>query len=142
MLKSSIAQLFLLTPMAAGLCGSAQTPTVNSVVVPAWEDVASWDSVRPIQTHNIVYANVAQPGNRSANPASGTSVTSGTSGSTVPAAENSATAAPGTMKPRLDVLQMPSSKRLSLYFNSMAAGGFEATVPTASTPSAPSWLAE
>ena len=104
MLKLRIAQLFLLTSMAACLSGSSQTPAVNSVVVPAWEDMATWDSVHPIQTRDIVYASVAQTGNPSANP------NPGTPAGTVPAIEKSATTAPGKMELHLDVLQMPSSK--------------------------------
>jgi acetyl esterase/lipase len=78
----------------------AQTP----MATPAWMDAASWESVQPLATRNIVYANVPVPGNPSANP------NPGTAGGGMPRVPNSATAAPGTLDLHLDVLQVASVK--------------------------------
>ena len=93
--------LFTLLAAIAGRSSFAQTAPAAA---PAWENVASWDSVHPVITRNVVYANVPQPGNPSANP------NPGTPGGIAASIPNSATAAPGTMDLHLDVLQMPSSK--------------------------------
>jgi acetyl esterase/lipase len=94
----------LVTAMVAGRPAFAQTPPSASAARPAWEDVASWDSIHPVVTKNIVYANVPRPGNPSANP------NPGTPGGIVASIPDSPSAAPGTMDLHLDVLQMPSPK--------------------------------
>jgi acetyl esterase/lipase len=70
----------------------------------AWMDAASWESVQPVVTRNIVYANVPVPGNPSANP------NPGLAGGGMPRVPNSPNAAPGTLDLHLDVLQVTSSK--------------------------------
>ena len=81
-----------------GVFASAQTAK------PGWMDVTSWDNVHPVETKNIVYANVPLPGNPSANPYPGTP------GGVVVPVSNSVAAAAGTMDLHLDVLQVPSAK--------------------------------
>jgi acetyl esterase/lipase len=79
-------------------CGQAP------VAAPAWADAASWASVHPVATRNIVYANVPVPGNPSANP------NPGLAGGGMPRVANSPAAAPGTLDLHLDVLQVVSAK--------------------------------
>jgi acetyl esterase/lipase len=82
---------------------SAQVAPTPAVPSSPWEDTSSWDHVQPVVTKNIVYANVPQPGNPSANP------DPGTPGGIVAAHPDPRPAAPGTMNLHLDVLQMPSA---------------------------------
>jgi acetyl esterase/lipase len=79
-------------------CGQAPA------AAPAWMDAASWGSVHPVATRNIVYVNVPVPGNPSANP------NPGLAGGGMPRIANSPTVAPGTLDLHLDVLQVSSAK--------------------------------
>ena len=69
---------------------------------PAWADIASWKTVKPVETDNIVYANVPIVPNPSANPNPGTP-----GGLRAPVPN---TAPPGTLNLHVDVLQVPSAK--------------------------------
>jgi acetyl esterase/lipase len=102
--KTQTTLVALVASIAAGHSSIAQTPLAAPAGGPAWETIASWDSVQPTVTKNIVYANVPRPGNPSANP------NPGTPGGIVPSIPNSPTAAPGTMDLHLDVLQVHSQK--------------------------------
>lgn len=84
--------------LSAGSAMHAQNPG------PAWMHPEAWDSVRPVKTSNIVYANVPVPGNPSADP------NPGTPGGIVAAIPNSAGAPANSMDLHLDVLQVPSAK--------------------------------
>ena len=88
--------------LTAGAFASAQAPSASPLA--SWADIAGWESVHPVATRNIVYANVAVPGNPSANP------NPGIAGGGMPRVANSPTAAPGTLDLHLDVLQMASPK--------------------------------
>jgi acetyl esterase/lipase len=102
--KTQTTVVALMASIAAGHSSIAQTPLAAPAGGPAWETIASWDSVQPTVTKNIVYANVPRPGNPSANP------NPGTPGGIVPSIPNSPTAAPGTTDLHLDVLQVHSQK--------------------------------
>lgn len=102
--KAQTTAFVLLAWITVGGPTFAQAPPPASASVPGWEDVASWDSVHPIITRNIVYANVPRPGNPSANP------NPGTPGGIAASVLDAPPAAPGTMNLHLDVLQMPSPK--------------------------------
>ncbi len=84
--------------MFVAACAFAQTPART----PAWADIASWNAVKPVETDNIVFANVPIIANPSASPNPGTPA-----GIRTPLPN---TAPPGTMDLHLDVYQMPSSK--------------------------------
>lgn len=71
---------------------------------PAWSDPSTWDSVHPTRTRNIVYGNVALPGNPSAN------LDPGTPGGIVPKIPNAPASPPGTIDLHLDVLQIPAAR--------------------------------
>jgi len=88
--------------MAAGSSAFAQVPAAASTSAAAWEDAASWKAVKPVETDNIVYANVPVIANPSASPDPGTP-----SGIRAPIPS---TAAPGTLNLHVDVFQMPSPK--------------------------------
>src|ERR1035437_1960807 len=79
----------------------AQTAT-PAAAAPCWADVESWSAVKPIETDNIVYANVPLISNPNASPDPGTP-----SGIRAPLPS---TAAPGTMDLHVDVYRVPSSK--------------------------------
>ena len=81
---------------AAGAAGFAQSKAAS------WEDPANWAAAKPVETLNIIYANVPLIANPSANPDPGTP-----GGLRAPVPN---TAPPGTMDLRVDVLQMPSNK--------------------------------
>jgi acetyl esterase/lipase len=85
-----------------GVSGFAQTPAATVVGPQAWEDVASWNQVHPVETDNIVYANVPLIANPSAAPDPGTPA-----GIRAPLPN---TAPTGTMDLHVDVYQTPSSK--------------------------------
>lgn len=71
---------------------------------PVWMRPETWDSVHPVKTSNIVYANVPVPGNPSADP------DPGIPGGIVARIPNSADAPASSMDLHLDVLQVPSAK--------------------------------
>ncbi len=78
------------------------TLTASNGLAQTWTDVASWDAVHPVETDNIVYANVPLIPNPSASPNPGTPA-----GIRAPLPN---TAPAGTMNLHVDVLQMPSAK--------------------------------
>lgn len=80
----------------AALC---QTPAGSA---PAWENPATWSDVHPVETDNIVFANVPLITNPAASPDPGTP-----NGIRNPVKED---VPPGTMNLHVDVYQMPSSK--------------------------------
>ena len=83
--------------MAIGaLC---QTPAESA---PAWEIPATWSDVHPVETDNIVFANVPLITNPAASPDPGTP-----NGIRNPVKED---VPPGTMNLHVDVYQTPSSK--------------------------------
>lgn len=84
--------------VAAGAQGPADLPPTNAV----WENVATWEQVKPVETDNIVFANVPLIKNPSAAADPGTPA-----GIRQPLPN---TAAPGTMDLHVDVYQVPSSK--------------------------------
>jgi acetyl esterase/lipase len=106
--KGDLFAIFLSLAMVAWSAStSAQVPSAvpaTSSATPAWSDVASWDSVHPTITKNIVYANVPILPNPSANG------DPGVAGGGAPDVANSPSAALGTMDLHLDVLQVSSSK--------------------------------
>jgi acetyl esterase/lipase len=89
-----------------------------------WKDVASWDSVRPHKTTNIVYANVPLPGNPSANP------DPGIPGGIVARIPNSAGAAAGTIDLHLDVLQVQSAKPTAVVLQLHGGGWIRGDRPS------------
>lgn len=100
MRRSHLAVVMNMASILAVTMACGQAP----VAAPAWMDAASWGSVHPVATRNIVYANVPVPGNPSANP------NPGLAGGGMPRMANSPTAAPGTLDLHLDVLQVASAK--------------------------------
>ena len=64
MRRSHLAVVMNMASILAVTMACGQAP----VAAPAWMDAASWGSVHPVATRNIVYANVPVPGNPSANP--------------------------------------------------------------------------
>jgi acetyl esterase/lipase len=82
--------------------GHAQSPA--PAAGPAWEDLANWNSVKPIETDNIVYAQVP----RIPNPSAAASPDPGSPNGVRPAVPNTGPA--GTMDLHVDVYQVPSSK--------------------------------
>jgi len=82
----------------------ATTQTSISAAPPAWTDVASWKSVRPVETDDIVYRNVPLIPNPSANASPDPGTPSGIR-KPLPS-----TAPPGTLDLHVDLLQMPSAK--------------------------------
>jgi acetyl esterase/lipase len=82
--------------------GFAQSPASTNSRGPAWADVTNWNQVHPVETDNIVYANVPLIANPSAAADPGTPA-----GIRAPLPN---TAAAGTMDLHVDVYQMPSPK--------------------------------
>jgi acetyl esterase/lipase len=77
-------------------------PVFGQAPAAAWEDPATWKIVKPIETDNIVYANVPIVLNPSASPNPGTPA-----GIRAPIPS---TGAPGTMDLHVDLYRMPSPK--------------------------------
>jgi acetyl esterase/lipase len=95
----------LAAAMCAGLSVAVAGAQTAAGLVPtgsAWEDVATWEQVKPVETDNIVFANVPLIKNPSASPNPGTPA-----GIREPLPN---TAPPGTMDLHVDVYQVPSSK--------------------------------
>jgi acetyl esterase/lipase len=102
----SIAGAFALTALAAaGLAGAAigqVVPEPGPSPADAWVNPATWATVQPIETDNVVFANVPLILNPSANPDPGTP-----RGIRAPLPDN---APPGTENLHLDVYRMPSPR--------------------------------
>ena len=96
--KIGIAGVWGLLAVAAGAQSGADLPPTNS----SWENVATWKEVKPVETDNIVYANVPLIPNPSASPDPGTPA-----GIREPLPN---TAPPGTKDLHVDVYQVPSPK--------------------------------
>lgn len=86
-----------------GMAAAAQGPTELPPTGASWENVSTWTAVKPIETNNIVFANVPLIANPSANPDPGTPA-----GIREPLPN---TAPAGTKDLHVDVYQVPSSKR-------------------------------
>jgi acetyl esterase/lipase len=90
---------------AAGLVacvqGRGQAAPTASASAPTWEDPANWMKIKPVETDNIVFANVPLIPNPSANPDPGTP-----GGIRKPVPE---TGKPGTKDLHIDVYRMPSA---------------------------------
>lgn len=88
--------------MSSGAVSIAQSPADLPPTNSPWENVATWQQVKPVETDNIVYANVPLIKNPSASPDPGTPA-----GIRQPLPN---TAPPGTMDLHVDVYQVPSTK--------------------------------
>ena len=100
MRKASFAVAMCVTcSLAAGAQGPAELPPTDA----AWENVASWSQVKPVETDNIVFANVPLIKNPSAAADPGTPA-----GIREPLPS---TAPSGTKDLHLDVYQVPSSNQ-------------------------------
>ena len=85
-------------PLVTG-SSAATAPAQPVAAGPAWEDVSSWGNLHPVETHNIVYANMPVIKNPSVlNP-------SRPGGAVLPTPNVG-----GTVDLHLDVFQMPSAK--------------------------------
>lgn len=104
--------------MAAVTMACAQTPAVP----PAWMDTANWASVHPVETHNVVYANMPVIKNPSVlNP-------SRPGGAVLPAPNFG-----GTVDLHLDVFQMPSAKPAPVVVH-LHGGGWTAPAGQSHSP--------
>jgi acetyl esterase/lipase len=95
-----VAAAWIVASASAHAQASTAAP-VPAVTGPAWADPANWNGIKPVETHDIVYANV--PLIR--NPSAEASQTPGSVRKPMPT-----TGAPGTMDVHLDVYQVPSTK--------------------------------
>ncbi|MGA1984448.1 MAG: alpha/beta hydrolase [Acidobacteriaceae bacterium] len=104
--------------MVAVTMACAQTP----VAAPAWMDSTNWASVRPVETHNIVYANMPVVKNPSVlNP-------SRPGGAVLPTPSIG-----GTVDLHLDVFQMPSAKPAPVVVH-LHGGGWTAPAGQSHSP--------
>ncbi len=95
-------RILLVTASTALLLIALTQPGFAQTAAPAWEDVSTWRSVKPVETDNIVYANVPIVANPSANPNPGTP-----GGIRAPLPN---TAPPGTLDLHVDLYQVQSAK--------------------------------
>ena len=72
MVRLPVAALTVTTLMSVSAGLPAYAQPAAGVAVSTWEDVASWNTVHPIETDDIVYANVSLVRNPSASPDPGT----------------------------------------------------------------------
>lgn len=119
MRKLSLAVLTAITLIATG---HAQTSAPAGA--PAWEDPANWNSVKPIETPNIVYAQVP----RIANPSAAASPDPGTPNGIRPTVPNTGPA--GTMDLHVDVYQVPSSTPTPVILQIHGGGWIRGDRPT------------
>jgi len=104
--------------MAAVTMACAQT----AVAAPAWQDVSSWESLHPVETHNIVYANMPVIKNPSVlNP-------SRPGGAVLPTPNVG-----GTVDLHLDVFQMPTAKPAPVVVH-LHGGGWTAPAGQSHSP--------
>jgi acetyl esterase/lipase len=115
----SLTALIMTTLIAVG---HAQSPA--PATSPAWEDPANWNSVKPIETDNIVYAQVP----RIANPSAAASPDPGSPNGIRPAVPN--TGPTGTMDLHVDVYQIPSSKPTPVILQIHGGGWIRGDRPT------------
>ena len=104
MSKARLAARVAVASILAGASACAQAPAATDVPVaagPAWADPANWKSIKPVETHDVVYANVPLIHN----PSAEASQTPGSVRKPMPT-----TGAPGTMDVHLDVYQVASEK--------------------------------
>lgn len=88
--------------LSVNVAGYCQASPAGAGATDSWENVATWQQVKPVETDNIVYANVPLINNPSASPHPGTP-----SGIRQPLPN---TAPAGTMDLHLDVYQVPSAE--------------------------------
>jgi acetyl esterase/lipase len=110
----------------AKLPAAAQT-AASSGAPAAWEDPANWKSVKPIETDNIVYANVPHI----ANPSAEASPNPGTPNGIRTPIPN--TGAPGTIDLHLDVYQVPSNKATPVVIQFHGGGWIRGDRPSSSS---------
>ncbi len=92
MRRLHLAAVMVVIVIFAGSDALAQTQA--AAASPVWADAANWESVHPVATRNIVYANVPILGNPSANP------NLGIAGGGMPPVPNcSASSRPNSSKP-------------------------------------------
>ena len=114
--------------LIAALSAAAQTAAPAAPTsAPAWADPANWRSVKPIETDNIVYANVP----RIPNPSAAASPNPGTPNGIRAAVPE--TGAPGTMDLHLDVYQVPSDKPTPVILQIHGGGWIRGDRPTSSS---------
>jgi acetyl esterase/lipase len=104
MSKFGVASMAAVISILAGASASAQAPAAPAVPAasgPAWAGPANWKTIKPVETHDIVYANVPLIHN----PSAEASQTPGSVRKPMPT-----TGAPGTMDVHLDVYQVASEK--------------------------------
>lgn len=94
-------RIAMLMCLGLGGAATAQAPELPPTNSP-WENVATWNQVKPIETDNVVFANVPLINNPSASPDPGTPA-----GIRQPLPN---TAPPGTKDLHVDVYQVPSPK--------------------------------
>jgi acetyl esterase/lipase len=128
LLASSAPALLFAAILAAPAQSASPNPsgsTANpqpAAAGPAWQDVASWAEVRPVATHNIVYATMPVIKNPSVlNP-------SRPGGAVLPAPT-----AGGTVDLHLDVFQMPSAKPAPVVLH-LHGGGWTAPAGQSRSP--------
>jgi len=97
-LFAAVTLIFAEIPALAQAPAAAAAPVASG---PAWADPANWKGITPVETHDIVYANVPLI----LNPSAEASQTPGSVRKPMPT-----TGAPGTMDVHLDVYQVPSDK--------------------------------
>lgn len=113
-----LAALLVIPLMSVGHAQSTAT------AAPAWEDPANWNSVKPIETDNIVYAQVP----RIANPSAAASPDPGSPNGVRPPVPNTGPA--GTMDLHVDVYQVPSSKPTPVILQIHGGGWIRGDRPT------------
>ncbi len=114
-----LAVLIVVMSMAAG---NAQSPA--PAATSAWEDPANWNSVKPVETDNIVYAQVP----RVPTPSAAASPDPGSPNGVRPAVPNTGPA--GTMDLHVDVYQVPSAKPTPVLLQIHGGGWIRGDRPT------------
>ena len=118
MRRFQFAAVISMASMVAVTIACAQTPAVP----PAWMDTANWASVHPVETHNVVYANMPVIKNPSVlNP-------SRPGGAVLPAPSVG-----GTVDLHLDVFQMPSATPAPVVVH-LHGGGWTAPAGQSHSP--------
>jgi acetyl esterase/lipase len=112
----------MLTGAGAAAQTAAPAQAANPSPAPAWTDVASWQNVHPIETHNIVYANMPVIKNPSVlNP-------SRPGGAVLPTPTVG-----GMVDLHLDVFQVPSAKPAPVVVH-LHGGGWTAPAGQSHSP--------
>jgi len=110
--------------MVVTLTAAGGAQTAAPTAVPAWEDPANWNSVKPVETDNIVYAQVP----RVPNPSAAASADPGSPNGIRAAVPNTGPA--GTMDLHVDVYQVPSSKPTPVILQIHGGGWIRGDRPT------------